>query len=342
MSLHKHALIRYRIIDNMLRNPYRVFPTIDEIKKKCEDSLFGSDFGNHICKSTIEKDLKAMRTDAELGFYAPIKFSRKNLGYYYDDKGYTIQKIPLKQNDIEALKFAANTLFNFRESDVFSEFKFAIEKIFDRLNISNEVQDNRIKSVVKFDSYPEYPGNEHLAFIYDAIVNQQKLVFKYQKFNSEEQSERTLHPYLLKEHRYRWYVIGFSEHREKVITFALDRIVEISTLDNNFEINPSFNPDSFFKDAFGITQTDDEVCEVVLHFDLSLQGYLKTQPLHASQNLVVFEEYFEVKINVIPGFELFEKILSYGNKVVIKSPSSVKNKVYSLLKDALKNYQTND
>lgn len=338
MSLHKHALIRYRIIDNMLRNPYRKFPTIDEIQRKCEESLFGSDYGDHICKSTIEKDLRAMRSDMELGFFAPIKFSRRNLGYYYDDSEYTIQKIPLKPNDIEALKFAANTLFNFRESDVFSEFKFAIEKIFNRLNISNEVQDNRIKNVVKFDSYPDYPGSEHLPLIYDAIVNQQKLQLTYQKFNSTQKTERIIHPYLLKEHRYRWYVIGFSEERSRVITFALDRIVEINNTDANFEIESQFNPSLFFKDAFGITQTDDEVCEIVLHFSKSLEGYLKTQPLHQSQKMEIFDDYIEIVITVIPGFELFEKILSYGSQVEVVSPINVREKVAELLKSALLKY----
>ena len=61
MSLHKHALIRYRIIDSMLRNKYKPYPKIEEIRAKCEDSLFGSDWGNHISISTIEKDFRAAR-----------------------------------------------------------------------------------------------------------------------------------------------------------------------------------------------------------------------------------------------------------------------------------------
>ena len=132
MSLHKHALIRYRIIDAMLRNKYKPYPSIEDIRSKCEDSLFGSDWGDHISISTIEKDFKAMRTDEELGFFAPIKFSRVYMGYCYSEEDYTIHNIPLKNEDIDAIKFASNTLMNFRESPMFAQFRFAIEKIFDR------------------------------------------------------------------------------------------------------------------------------------------------------------------------------------------------------------------
>ena len=131
MSLHKHALIRYRIIDAMLRNQYNPYPSIEDIRSKCEESLFGSDWGDHISISTIEKDFKAMRTDAELGFFAPIKYSRIHNGYFYTEDEYTIHNVPLKNEDIEAIKFASNTLMNFKNL-MFAQFRFAIEKIFDR------------------------------------------------------------------------------------------------------------------------------------------------------------------------------------------------------------------
>jgi predicted DNA-binding transcriptional regulator YafY len=339
MSLHKHALIRYRIIDNLLRNKYKPFPSIDEIRLKCEESLFGSNQEEHICISTIQKDIHSMKFDAELGFFAPIKFSRRHWGYYYEDKEYTIQKIPLKSDDIEALKFAANTLLNFKESEIFSDFGFAIEKIFNRLNIASEVQDERIKSVVKFDNIPDYSGNQHLSTLYNAIVQQQKIVLQYQKFNSKEVSARTIHPYLLKEHRYRWYLIALDESKNEFLTFALDRIVDLKIENQTFTLQSNFNPDNFFKNAFGITQTKDEPCEIVLQFPLTMLGYISTQAIHPSQKISYYPNHFEISIFVIPGFELYEKILSYGNDVKVISPPEIQSKIKSILQKSLEKYQ---
>lgn len=338
MSLHKYALIRYRVIDAMLRNKYRPYPKIEEIRKKCEESLFGSTHGEYISISTIEKDLRAMREDMELGFEAPIKYSRKYNGYYYSNPDYTIQNVPLKQNDVDAIKLAANTLFNFRESPLFSQFKFAIEKIFDRLNIAHEVQDIRLEKLVQFDAHPNFKGNEFLSDIYAAITDKKVMSIAYQKFNSQEQSSRIIHPYLLKEYRYRWYVIAYSEDKNKVITFALDRIVKIDILDAHFTIQEQFQADTFFKYSFGITQTETQAEEIVLRFPNEQLGYLETQALHPTQEITKNKTFFDVKITVVPSFELYEKILSYGELCEVVQPKKIRELVKKRLEDSLKRY----
>ena len=77
----KNALIRFRIIDRMIRNPYKPYPSKGDLREACEESLFGSTYGEHICDSTIEKDLFAMRIEHD----APIRYSRKHEGYFYED-----------------------------------------------------------------------------------------------------------------------------------------------------------------------------------------------------------------------------------------------------------------
>ena len=339
MSLHKHALIRYRIIDSMLRNKYKPYPTIEDIRSKCEDSLFGSDWGDHISISTIEKDFKAMRTDEELGFFAPIKYSRVYHGYYYAEEDYTIHNIPLKNEDIDAIKFASNTLMNFRESPMFAQFRFAIEKIFDRLNISSEVQDERLDKLVQFDSYPNYPGKEYLQPLYKAIKDYYQVKLTYKRFNSKEESRRVVHPYLLKEYKHRWYLVGFVEAKGRLSTYALDRMVEVELLDDDFVMQPSFDPESFFKHSFGITQSDETSFEVKLKFPTHQKGYLLTQPLHDSQEIIKeTKTHFVVKLNVYITYELIERILGYADHVEVISPSELKEKVVERLKKALERY----
>lgn len=340
MSLHKYALIRYRIIDSLLKNKYQPYPNIERLRSKCEEDLFGSEGGQHISMSTIEKDLRAMREDISLGFEAPIKYSRIHKGYYYTDPEYTIQNIPLNNEDVDAIKLAANTLFNFRESPLFSQFKFAIEKIFDRLNIADEVQDDRLENLVQFDSYPDYPGNEFLADIYDAITKKHSIQLAYQKFDSKEQTTRTLNPYLLKEYQYRWYVVGFSAEKNKIITYALDRIKTVSSLETDFDVIQGFNPEDFFKYSFGITESKTEPKNIVLKFNLDQLGYLQTKILHESQSIKQFKDYFELSLKLVPSFELYEKLLSYGARVEVLSPSEVRNKVKELCEAASNTYKS--
>lgn len=339
MSLHKHALIRYRIIDSMLRNKYKAFPSIEDIRSKCEDSLFGSDWGDHISISTIEKDFKAMRSDEELGFFAPIKYSRVEHGYYYTEEDYTIHNIPLKNEDIDAIKFASNTLMNFRESPMFAQFRFAIEKIFDRLNISSDVQDERLDKLVQFDSFPNYPGKEFLQPLYTAIKDYHQVELVYKRFNSRKESTRVIHPYLLKEYKHRWYLIGYVEEKESLSTYALDRMVKVELKEDDFIIQSSFHPESFFKYSFGITHNDEKSYKVLLKFPKHQKGYLLTQPLHGSQKILKEEEEnFVLELEVYITYELIERILGYGENIEVLSPPELKEKITERLKLALDNY----
>lgn len=339
MSLHKYALIRYRIIDTMLRNKYQPYPNIEKLRSKCEESLFGSTNGEHISISTIEKDLRAMREDMELAYEAPIKYSRVYHGYFYTDEEYTIQNIPLNNDDVDAIKLATNTLFNFRESPLFSQFKFAIEKIFDRLNIADEVQDERIDNLVQFDSYPDYPGNEHLTVLYEAITKRNKINISYQKFNSTNVSTRIFHPYLLKEFQYRWYIIGYSEAKQKIITYGLDRIVSFEQLQETFEIAASFNSDNFFKYSFGISESQEAPDDIILKFEQSQLGYINTMPLHSSQIIENHNDFFTVTLKLVPSFELIEKILSYGSRIEVIQPLSLRNTIKQELEKCLSKHQ---
>ena len=90
----KNALIRYRIIDRMLRNKYKSYPSKEALRTACEEALFGSEDGAHICASTIEKDLFNMKMEHD----APIRYSKK-------DGGYFLQNIELAMSGKPALSW---------------------------------------------------------------------------------------------------------------------------------------------------------------------------------------------------------------------------------------------
>ena len=95
----KNALIRYRIIDRAISNKYNRYPTKKDLREACEEYLYGSVDGLHICDSTIEKDLFAMKMEHD----APIKYSRRHHGYYYSEDNYehnsSLDEINISYND---------------------------------------------------------------------------------------------------------------------------------------------------------------------------------------------------------------------------------------------------
>lgn len=337
MPANKYALLRYRVIDRCLTNRFRPYPSIEDLQYACEEALYGSS-NERISRSTIEKDLKAMREEEELGYFAPIRYSKAHNGYFYDREGYTIRDISLSDEEQEAIKLAAATLFQFRDLAMFKDFGSAIRKIFDRMNISPEMQDEAVERHVQFETTPEAEGTDLLPELLQAIKQRQEVHFRYHSFLDGSETERILHPYLLKEYRNRWYVIGKDVERNGTRTFGVDRISDLALKEKFFAADASFNPDALFRHSFGITAGGDPV-DVVLRFGQRQAQFIRTQPLHPTQHLLNENaDSITVSIRVIPSAELSMTILSFGDSVEVISPAMLRDEIAATVKSTASLY----
>ena len=147
MPAIKNALLRYRIIDRSIRNEYVPFPSKEQLRQTCEEEMYGSSNGEHICHSTIEKDIFAMRMEHD----APISYSKRERGYYYTDPDFSMDDVPLTEKDINAIKSASIILNQFKNTSLFGQYEFAIQKILDRA-ISTQKTKSIDKEVIQFES----------------------------------------------------------------------------------------------------------------------------------------------------------------------------------------------
>lgn len=334
MAINKNAFQRYRIIDNCIRSVSKPFPSKKDLKRACEEELFGTESVN-ICDSTIEKDIKYMREEHE----APICYSRLNNGYYYSDKKYSLNQMPLSDTDIETVKTAINILKQFKHSSLFSKFETAIDKISNRINISKNVQDLAIDKYVQFETNPKIGGSEYLEKILEAIKNKNIIQFGYKSYQSNEGKIRRIQPYLLKEYKNRWYLIGKSELKNKILTFGLDRIYDIEILSTVFKQDPSFSSDMFFKHSIGITTTDKLPSNIKISTNEILSKYLLSQPIHHSQKFLgekngeyIFTYY------LLQTYELRMQILSFGEEARVIEPKELVEEIKEINKKVLEKY----
>jgi predicted DNA-binding transcriptional regulator YafY len=317
----KNALIRYRIIDRCIRNKYKPFPSKQELREACEENLFGSNYGEHICDSTIEKDLFNMRIDHD----APIKYSKKNDGYYYEDPNYSINDIPLTEEDLESILFAVNTLQQFREVDMFKQFGQAIDKIVDRVAIESKQTLNSENPIVQFETAYSTGGNEFLPQLYESIIGKNKVVFKYKSFKSVDFKERSVSPLLLKEYRNRWYLISFDESKNDIITFALERMDNLQSTQETSIIPQDFDPKKYFEFSTGITAYQGIPELIEIRADSISAKYIQSQPFHHSQELLTEnDEYSIFQLKVFISEELIRSFLSFGGEIEVLAPERLR------------------
>ena len=335
MPVIKNALLRYRIIDRSIRNEYLPYPSKEQLRQACEEEIFGSIEGAHICHSTIEKDIFSMRMEHD----APIVYSKKERGYFYTDSSFTMDDVPLTEKDITAIKAASTILHQFKNTNLFGQYEFAIQKILDRAISSQKTVSNE-EETIQFESLPTVRGNENLELLLNAINQKQIVQFSYYNFVKEEKTVRRVHPYLLKEYRNRWYLIGKSELKNKVVTFGLDRIFDPIVLESNYILDKKFNPEHYFKHAIGITVYDQLPNKVIIETNPILSKYLLSQPLHHSQELVVVKPNgnHQFSFYLLITYELKMLLMGFGKQCKIIAPEVFKKEVLSELKSVLSVY----
>ena len=108
MPANKNALIRYKTIDRCLRNRFRLW-TIDDLTEACSAALREMEgITKGVSVRTVQGDLQMMRSD-KLGYNAPIEvFDR--VYYRYADPNYSINEMPLTEDDCRLLRQAVEML----------------------------------------------------------------------------------------------------------------------------------------------------------------------------------------------------------------------------------------
>ena len=121
---------------------------------------------------------------------------------------------------------------------------------------------------------------------------------------------------------------------------AIDRILEIEELSIPFIHNTEVNWTEYFDDMIGVTKTDgEEIQNITLHFFGKTGKYIQTNPLHGSQkDKWIDSKTLEVRLEVIPNYELERVILSYADSVKVIEPTSIIKKIASRIKNSLSQY----
>lgn len=333
MPANKNALLRYRIIDSCLTNTRRPYPTLENIRQKIEEQLDDS-----LSTSMLNKDLAEMKRI----YNAPIQYCRTRKGYFYAEPEFSIKEFPLTHREIEALDFSTALLSQLKGTRLLEQYENAINKVIEGYRIS-KVLGKSEKHLLQTEEPVKTKGAGWIEEVLQAIIHKDVLCITYQPFDREEKVHR-LSPYLLKEYRNRWYVIGHSDRIGKVLVMALDRIKAVEKSKATFITDPNFQPEEFFRYSFGITQVQDAAPQrVVLSFTPYQAPYILSQPLHHSQKLLLQSaEEVQVELTVYLTAELVMTVLGYGDQVRVLAPEELKNRIKNILFNMLQILQLKD
>lgn len=337
MPANRNALIRYKTIDNCLRNPYRQW-TLEDLVDACSDALYEYEgIRKGISKRSIQMDIQMMRSE-KLGYNAPI-IVYDNKYYKYDDSDYSITNTPLNEQDLRVMSEAVEVLRQFKNFSYFSNMTGIVNRLEDHVT---SVKQKTIP-VIDFEKNESLKGLEYLDAIYHAIVNKQSLLVKYRSFKARSANTIIFYPYLLKEYRNRWFVFGVVKKDKSLRNLALDRIHHLEIAEKEpFIENTFFDPATFFDNLVGVTKGLNSKAEKVKFQAGRMDApYIETKPVHKSQRFIERLQdgsvIFEIEVVINP--ELQREFLGFADGVQILEPEHLANFMKTKLKNAVDRYE---
>lgn len=179
----------------------------------------------------------------------------------------------------------------------------------------------------------------YLSQVVTALRENRPLRFTYRPYTRSTPTHGVgVEPYFLKIFRQRWYVTGRNTADERIKTYALDRMEDVTVGDTTFTPDPAFDAEEYVRDAFGIIFSQGEAKEIVLRTDPRQAKYLRALPLHHSQRESIHDDYslFHYRLRLTDDF--VQEILSLGPRVTVVSPPELRAMVTTSLRDTLRLY----
>jgi hypothetical protein len=184
-------------------------------------------------------------------------------------------------------------------------------------------------------------GQEHLQAIIDAMAQNHVLRLDYSKsFCTVSTIE--VEPYCLKVFRQRWYLLAHNTaySKDDLRTYSLDRISYIEETGHCFTLPYDFDAARYFENDFGIyTGGDTKVETIVIHAFGRLPDYLRTLPLHPSQQeTLITSDYVEFRYRLRPTYDFRQELLSQADELEVIAPQSFREEFAAVLSHALERH----
>ena len=284
----KESLLRYFHITNKLRKSPATFKEIDSYLRQ-QSELQSMNF--NVSKRQFKRDLEDIGSIFEI----EINYDFKRRVYAIDEE---------LQSEVSRRRMEAFDTFN-----------------------ALKIGENITQSIQFETRRPQ--GTENLFGLLHAITNNLQTRFTYQKFWEDKPTSRLIAPLALKEFKNRWYLISTNLDKDSsngiIKTFGLDRISLLEITRSKFKYPQKFEIEEYFRHCFGIiSPTEEKPIEVVLSFDPDQGKYIKTLPLHKSQQIIVDNaDELRIKLLIYITFDFRMELLAHGNTVRVLQPESL-------------------
>ena len=340
MPSNKNAFSRYMILDDLLSDRlhnYSIKDLTDILEKRLPKlGLEG------VGRRCIEKDIVDLQFAPVFAEIERYKSETGKRCVRYADPTFSIFNKKLSNEERNLLCEVLETIGQF---DGLDNFEW-LEKFKAKLGVKEH------EKIIYFSNNPYLKNSNLLGTLFTYIANKVVVHLGYRTFDSDYKKEIVIHPYLLKQYNNRWYVICSADSDDKILTFALDRIIEVTPLPDKAYRLSSEDLTERYEDIIGITYHEGEpVEEIIFWASDNVTGYIDTKSIHGTQadfkgkrdttlraqcSTLNGGKFY--RIRCIRNYELIRELCSYGPDVIVLSPGHIQKAVHDRIQAMMEGY----
>lgn len=271
-----------------------------QLNEQWKKSKFSN--GNELCRRTLYNYKNAI---AQL-FDIEINFDSRTFEYHIDETS--------------------------KNNGRFTDWLLNSSAVSDALAASRDISDR-----ILLEDIPS--ARQHLPTVIQALRSSTRLRFDYNNYTRSRPTRGVLlEPYLARIFKQRWYVIGRNVSENRLKTYALDRMSDVTDTAENFVTPEDFDTQNYFKYSFGIVVNRSQPVDIVLRTDHHYAKYLAALPLHPSQQQSVHDFYCLFRYRMQVTEDLVQELLSHGSRIVVEQPRELRVRIREELKKNLDAY----
>ncbi|OAV43955.1 YafY family protein [Lewinella sp. 4G2] len=337
MPTNKQATIRYHALDDCFANPGRRFD-INALIEACNQAIEEhTGRADGVKRRQVYSDITFMESDA--GWSIPLeryKDGRRTF-FRYTDPSFSIRGRGVNQAEVEQIAATLAILARYQGLPQFEWLEEIQVRIQDAFNTNASAD-----PVVSFQYNPHLHGLRYFQPLFNAITRKQALAITYQSFQEAAPTEFTFHAWHLKQFNNRWFALGQKQGTLGLTTLALDRIQTLDSVEEEYQPNTSIDFADYFDDIIGVSFLQDATLTTIqLKAAADLWPYINSKPIHPSQKVLDRHPSGEVsfQLKLFPNYELTAVLLSFGPRIEVLVPESLRNHVAKLYQQGYHLYQ---
>jgi predicted DNA-binding transcriptional regulator YafY len=318
---------------NQITRQWRILRLLEGSKGGLRAREIHEALGGDVVERTIFRDLQHLQ-DAGFPLYEEDGRWRV-LGQ--GEGGYTV---PVDTTELLALLLSEELLAPMRSAEVVAALARLREKVAAMLKAPGRNYAEEIKPhlVATFVGPGDYSNGTLVRTIEDAIQREHRLCIHYWSPRGET-NERRVDPYVMWYADGRLYLVGYCHLRGAVRTFLLDRMRRIEILDEEFDVDPSFDARAFTGSGLGAWSGERQ--RVELWFSPPVAHVAQERRFHPSQHVEREPGGGATVTMYVAGLpHVAAWVASFGGQVIARAPDGLVERIQAIHRNGIAAYSS--